>query len=59
MKLKAAVKMSLFTKPPQDVLKSRKSEQLLNLQYLDWLKFNLEQATEVQMGSRGIALLFL
>ena len=50
MKLTAAVKMSPFTQPPQDLLKLRESEQLFTLQYLNGVKFTLEQATKAQTG---------
>jgi hypothetical protein len=55
MKLTTALKVSPFIKQPQDLLKSRKSEQLFTLQYLDGVKFALKQATKVQKGGGGRA----
>jgi hypothetical protein len=50
MKLTTAVKVSPFIKQPQYLLKSRKSEQLFTLHYLDGVKFASKQATKVQRG---------
>jgi hypothetical protein len=60
MKLTTDVKVSPFIKQPQYLPKSRKSEQLFTLHYLDGVKFTSKQATKVQRrGGRGIALLYL
>jgi len=54
-----ATKIALFVLEKRDQSIRFKFQKLLVLSIKVKVKFTLEQATKAQMGSRGIALLFL